>query len=109
MIGDKRNSAPYIGPCGICGSDVICVHDEALAQVASGKKTDTECFEEALKLYRESHQYLMDVPYQYMFSWEQSAIMQVAQRIKNGEPVTKAQAKAQKIKDGQHETEKAGN
>lgn len=30
----KRKSAPYIGVCGICGSDSICEHDKAFAAAA---------------------------------------------------------------------------
>lgn len=30
----KRQSAPYLGPCGICGSDDICIHDELAREAA---------------------------------------------------------------------------
>jgi hypothetical protein len=35
----KRNSAPYLGPCGICGSDDICEHDLAFAAAATRKES----------------------------------------------------------------------
>jgi hypothetical protein len=34
MTDVKRNSAPHLGPCGICGSDAICEHDKAFASAA---------------------------------------------------------------------------